>query len=218
MSIKFHLRDFIFVQKFNNMMKKEFPYLRLAERKDKHIIMSIITKSFISDPGLKWMLELSKNKKKLSVVLDFLVEETFNKGHIYITTDNMGVAMWHTEKKEKISLDFLKRNCRMLFKLNIQSIIRLIKFQNITHNKFPKSQSYCYLANIAVLPEAQGKGVASKLLNPVITECKNNNIPIFLETANTNNVQIYERKGFVISDIVKLNSICFYYMEHAIQT
>jgi ribosomal protein S18 acetylase RimI-like enzyme len=51
---------------------------------------------------------------------------------------------------------------------------------------------------IGVLPEAQGKGLASALMNPMIQRMKEKSIPLFLETANPRNVDIYKKKGFKI--------------------
>jgi ribosomal protein S18 acetylase RimI-like enzyme len=51
---------------------------------------------------------------------------------------------------------------------------------------------------IGVWPEAQGKGLASALMNPMIQRMKEKSIPVFLETANLRNVEIYKKKGFKI--------------------
>jgi GNAT superfamily N-acetyltransferase len=51
---------------------------------------------------------------------------------------------------------------------------------------------------IGVLPEAQGKGLASALMNPMIQRMKEKSIPLFLETASPRNVDIYKKKGFKI--------------------
>ena len=40
--------------------------------------------------------------------------------------------------------------------------------------------------------------MASALMNPIIRRMKEKSIPIFLETANLRNVDIYKKKGFKI--------------------
>jgi ribosomal protein S18 acetylase RimI-like enzyme len=57
---------------------------------------------------------------------------------------------------------------------------------------------------IGVLPEAQGKGLASALMNPMIQRMKEKSIPLFLETANRRNVDIYKKKGFQIFETLTI--------------
>lgn len=195
------------------VIQKKIPGIRIAERKEKQIVLNIINKAFKNDPALNWMTELSKNKRKKEFVLEYLVEETFNKGSVYLTNDNSGVALWQSINKGNISLKFLLHNILMLFRFNLPSIIRLLKFKEIVKKQFLNHAKYCYLAAIAVLPKAQGKGLASQLMNPVLELCQKKNIPVFLETANISNVEIYQRKGFLTSEVRNFNSINFYFMK-----
>ena len=63
---------------------------------------------------------------------------------------------------------------------------------------------------IGVLPEAQGIGLASSLMNPMIERMEMENIPLYLETANARNVEIYKKKGFVIFNTMQFGSNTFY--------
>ena len=78
-----------------------------------------------------------------------------------------------------------------------QSVV-IVKSDALVHNNFGKYPRYCHLYMIGVLPEEQGKGLASALMNPMIRRMKEKSIPVFLETANLRNVDIYKKKGFNI--------------------
>lgn len=56
---------------------------------------------------------------------------------------------------------------------------------------FPKSIPYCYSEYIGVLPRAQGKGFASKLMIPILKRNKALKVPTFLETANGKLTDLY---------------------------
>jgi predicted acetyltransferase len=58
----------------------------------------------------------------------------------------------------------------------------------------------------------QGKGLASALMNPMIEDMKKKSIPVHLETANPDNVEIYKKKGFNIFHKIKLGNNTFYWM------
>lgn len=144
----------------------------------------------------------------------YLVDETFASGQVYITDDQMGAALWHTNKSEPISWRYLKRNLSLLWQLGIGSIRRCLRLQRYKNNHFPTEGPYAYLACIGVLPQAQGRGLASKLLTPVLQRYTAQQIPIFLETANATNVAIYEQKGFKLTDTVQEDGLSIYFMRH----
>jgi GNAT superfamily N-acetyltransferase len=187
--------------------------IRLADRKDKPTVVKILTESFKHDPHITWLLEKTNNKNKLEIIINYVVDETFSKGTIYLTNDNLGVAMWHSKKEEKFTFEYVKRNLSFLFKIGISTVIRSLKYVEISHNHFPLKKQFCYLYLIGVLPEGQGKGLASKLMNPVLEYCKLNNIPVFLETATPKNVEIYKKKGFVLTDCLNTGSTSINFMK-----
>ena len=56
-----------------------------------------------------------------------------------------------------------------------------------------------YLYNLSVKKSAQGKGIAGKLLRPMIRFCDKENIVTYLETNKETNVSLYEHFGFELS-------------------
>jgi len=191
-------------------------YLRLATRDDKSIVKKILVESFKNDPCIQWLTEQSSNKNKLNIIMDYIIDETFVNGFIYLTSDNLGVVLWKNEQKEKITYNFIKRNLVFLFKMGVSSVIRNLKNMADTNKHFPKNQPFYYLYSIGVLPEAQGKGIASKLMNPVIELCNTLKLPIFLETANNQNIKIYQKKGFNITDTKSHGSKTLFYMRYSL--
>ena len=184
-----------------------------AEHKDKAIVTNILAESFKNDPQVNWFLEESRNRNKLNILIDYVFEETIRKGEIYISEDNMATALWNSEKKEIFSFTYILRNLSFLFRIGMKSTIRILKMDKLTYSQYPKNKSYFHLYLIGVLPEAQGKGLASSLLNPILTEKRENEIPVYLETANQKNVEIYKRKGFHIFNTIQTENPTIYFMK-----
>jgi ribosomal protein S18 acetylase RimI-like enzyme len=184
-----------------------------AEHKDKAIVTNILAESFKNDPQVNWFLEESRNRNKLNILIDYVFEETIRKGEIYISEDNMATALWNSEKKEIFSFTYILRNLSFLFRIGMKSTIRILKMDKLTYSQYPKNKSYFHLYLIGVLPEAQGKGLASSLLNPILTEKRENEIPVYLETANQKNVEIYKRKGFNIFNTIQTENPTIYFMK-----
>jgi GNAT superfamily N-acetyltransferase len=188
--------------------------LRMASRKDRKIVQKVRAESFKNDPCILWLTEQAKRKDKVEVIVDYMIDETFEDGTIFITKDNSAVALWKTGKKEKFTWRFIKRNLSFLFKMGISCVVRNLKNKADIVRHFPRKEKYCYLYSIGVVPASQGNGLASMLMNPVIDFCKGLNVPLLLETANTRNVEIYKKKGFVITDASNHDSTTIFYMRN----
>jgi GNAT superfamily N-acetyltransferase len=172
--------------------------MRLATLADVDLIADILLVSFRNDPHVTWLLEESRNKFKLKILIDYVVHQTLRRGEIYLSDGNNAVALWDFERKERMSFHYIWRNLSFLFQIGIKSVVRIVKSEALVYNNFGKYQRYCHLYMIGVLPEEQGKGLASALMNPMMQRMKEKSIPVFLETANLRNVDIYKKKGFKI--------------------
>jgi GNAT superfamily N-acetyltransferase len=67
---------------------------------------------------------------------------------------------------------------------------------------------------MAVDPQERGKGNAKKLILPIIDTYKEQNIPITLETANTDQIDLYKHLGFRLVKTISgektgINQYCF---------
>jgi ribosomal protein S18 acetylase RimI-like enzyme len=178
--------------------------MRVATLADVDLVKQILLVSFKNDPHVNWLLEESKNPFKLNILIDYVVHQTLRKGEIHLGDDNNAVALWDFERNEKMSLHYFCRNLAFLIRIGIKSVVRIVKSEAHVHYNFRKYPRYCHLYMIGVSPEAQGKGLASALMNPVIERMKEESIPVFLETANPRNVDIYKKKGFKIFETLTI--------------
>ena len=53
-----------------------------------------------------------------------------------------------------------------------------------------------YLFNLSIKKDAQGKGIASKLLRPMLQFCDDERMVAYLETNKASNVDLYKHYGF----------------------
>jgi GNAT superfamily N-acetyltransferase len=66
-------------------------------------------------------------------------------------------------------------------------------------------EPHWYLALLATDPGAQGQGLGSSLLGPVLDRCDSEGIPVYTETQKHENVSWYSRSGFVVIDEIRLD-------------
>jgi ribosomal protein S18 acetylase RimI-like enzyme len=186
--------------------------MKKASYKDKDAVVNILSKSFVNDPHINWLLEESNNKNKLQIIAEYVFEESLARGVVYLSDDNTAAALWNTEIKERVSLQYIVRNLSFLFRVGIRSTIRCLQADKLIYAEYPKNAKYCQLYLIGVLPEVQGQGLSSTLMNSMIEEMKEKSISIHLETANYKNVAIYKKKGFDIFKILKMGNHTLYCM------
>ena len=169
--------------------------------------------SFKNDPHVNWLLEKSKNQNKLKILIDYAFEETFERGEIYLSDDKTATALWNFEKKEKITFGYITRNLSFLIRIGIKATVRILKMDKVVHSNYPKTGEYIQLYFIGVLPESRGKGLASELMNPMLDKFTNKSVPIFLETGNTKNVEMYKKKGFGVFDKIHASGLALFLMK-----
>jgi GNAT superfamily N-acetyltransferase len=56
---------------------------------------------------------------------------------------------------------------------------------------------HVYFPYIGVVPDAQGQGLGTALMTPVLQRCDRDGIPAYLEASNPSCARLYERLGFV---------------------
>lgn len=61
-----------------------------------------------------------------------------------------------------------------------------------------------YLNTISVLPQAQGKGLASKLIKPFLEQADREGVGAYTETSTPSNVSLYEHYGFQVMEAYRL--------------
>jgi GNAT superfamily N-acetyltransferase len=64
-------------------------------------------------------------------------------------------------------------------------------------------EPHWYLALLATDPGAQGQGLGSSLLGPVLDRCDSEGIPAYTETQKHETVSWYRRSGFVVIDEIR---------------
>jgi ribosomal protein S18 acetylase RimI-like enzyme len=150
-----------------------------------------------------------KNLKFLEKLMHTTLKYTINHGRVFASSPNLeGIAAWLSSDKIYISdwqyirsgilIPILMAGRSWLKKMRVYD--EVCKNKHREHANFP----HLYLYNLAVHPEQQKKGHASKLLNPVLSILDQFGLACYLET-NEQNIPFYEHFGFQVVDQVFLS-------------
>lgn len=66
------------------------------------------------------------------------------------------------------------------------------------------TEPHYYLAILGVDPSAQGRGLGSAVMRPMLDRCDTERVPAYLESSKASNVPFYERHGFRVAGEVEL--------------
>ena len=72
----------------------------------------------------------------------------------------------------------------------------------ILERRHPRQRHY-YLPYIGVRSAAQGRGLGTALLRPVLERCDRERLPAYLEVSSPDNARLYRRLGFTTTETIR---------------
>lgn len=112
--------------------------------------------------------------------------------------ERLGAALWappdawHPPAGEQV---------RMLRLVNRRSPWLAAGFARM-ERRHPREPHY-YLSTLGVAPEAQGRGLGSALLAPMLERCDAEGVPAYLESSKERNIAFYGRHGFRVTEEIR---------------
>jgi ribosomal protein S18 acetylase RimI-like enzyme len=173
-------------------------------KSDLHFAEKVMAKAYYEAEEEFQFKRASRNLKFLEKLMHATIKYTITHGRVFATSPNIeGVAAWLPSDKVFISdwqyirsgilIPIIMAGRGWLRKMRVYD--ELCKKKHQEHADFP----HLYLYNLAVHPEQQRKGYASKLLIPVLAALDQLELACYLET-NEGNIPIYEHFGFQVVD------------------
>lgn len=170
---------------------------REAETADLESLERSIARAFMDDPVANWAVPNDRLREK-ALRGFFRAYLKHKQPHGFVTCEDglLGTAIWappgHADSSAAEAFDIVRFNFdpRHIFRLPLM-VAGVMRVQRL-HPKEP----HFYLAAIGVDPDAQGTGLGSRLLQPVLEICDRDGVGAYLESSDPANVSFYARHGF----------------------
>ena len=170
-------------------------------------------------PLHNWFLGGKYDEYVSEKIMEITLKTMSNDAVIYADSEEMnGFAVWLPLGFDgSKALPFLiNGGLKFIFHSGFGIIGRLIAYETYAmklKREFTGNVDW-YLYNLSVKKSAQGKGIASKLLRPMLEFCDKENIVTYLETNKEANVSLYEHFGFELSkkELIPKSSVMHYAM------
>jgi ribosomal protein S18 acetylase RimI-like enzyme len=101
---------------------------------------------------------------------------------------------WRTTPQEDLSLARALLHPRLLARLPL--VVRGLLDLERRH---PREPPHWYLAFLGTDPQAQGQGLGSAVIGPVLAQCDADGVAAYLESSKERNIAFYARHGFRVS-------------------
>ena len=147
-----------------------------------------------------------ERRVKEPIVNEFFLRRDYSYSKAFITSPNLeGIAVWmHSDKRERRPFWRILNSGAIwqAIRIGIKPLRKIQAYDQYIERKHKElvPHKHWYLAVLAVDPQHQRKGYASKLLNEMLSYIDEEGLPCYLETDGEKNVSMYQRFGFEVVD------------------
>ena len=178
--------------------------VRHAARADRPPLAETLARAFDDDPVMSWFFPLAerrpdRNRRFFAMRLRQLLPH----GETYTVDGGAGAALWAAPGRWRLGR---VEEARMAFALlpalwsRLGPVLRGVEAIEEAHPETP----HYYLAVLGTDPDAQGRGIGSALMRPMLETCDRDDVPAYLESSKERNIDFYARHGFRVTDEVRL--------------
>lgn len=189
-------------ERFLLRMKRETDLPVRLTKRNVRAASEVLTRAFHSYPLLGHFYPDERQREKVSkAFFSFILYCAFRYGEVYAASAEMeGVAIWVPSAMYPPSTGLMIRSVPLsvIFRLGMSGAAEMRKFSDFIDGVHARLAPFphWYLETIGIVPEHQGKGLAGKLIRPMLARIGEAGLPCYLETEDPEKVPLYEHFGF----------------------
>jgi ribosomal protein S18 acetylase RimI-like enzyme len=180
---------------------------RRAELTDVPQLARALARAFFDDPVAEWTCRPERLRPAMLERFQATrLRQLVTRGEVWTTDDLQCAALWarpgawKTTLAEDLALGGCLTHPRLLPRLPL--IAGGLYFG--LEREHPHDPEHWYLGVLGTAPEAQGRGLASSVLAPVLEECDRDGVGAYLESSKERNIDFYARHGFHVTAVLRL--------------
>jgi GNAT superfamily N-acetyltransferase len=174
---------------------------------DREPVAAALTAAFMDDPVPTWATPSERHRP--AVLRHFFrcyFDNHVGEGMVFADRERRGAAVWALPGRWRTT--------------TVQDLRIARAFAHPRHwlrgpgvawgmlgleREHPPEPPHFYLASLGVVPAEQGRGLGSRLLQPVLEICDSDGVPAYLESSKESNIDFYARHGFRVSGELELS-------------
>jgi ribosomal protein S18 acetylase RimI-like enzyme len=183
------------------------PAMRRATAADVPALASALARAFMDDPVAKWAC--APDRVRPAMLERFhatRMRHLLPHEEVWTTGDLACAAVWAPPERWKTSprQDAALAGCLLHPRLMPRFPLVVSGFLGI-ERKHPRDRPpHWYLAVLGTDPSAQGQGLGSAVMGPVLEQCDADGLGAYLESSKESNIAFYARHGFRVIGELRL--------------
>jgi ribosomal protein S18 acetylase RimI-like enzyme len=161
----------------------------------------MLARAFQADPVATWSCRPEDLRPRvLERVFAMRLRDIHARGEIWTDDELRSAAVWaapgqwHTTTRQDIAYASTLLHPRLI--LRMPMVVRGLLGAEKLH---PDEPPHWYLAILGTDPSAQGHGLGSSMLAPLLEECDRDGVGAYLESSKEQNLGFYARHGFRVT-------------------
>ena len=175
--------------------------LYIVEKKDLDRLARVAADAYRDYPLHNWLTAGKYDARASELIMLISLKTMTEDAVIYADSEELnGFAAWlpFGFSGNKTLPFLLNGGLELIFHSGLGIIDRLLTYENYAmglKKQFTENYDW-YLYNLSIRKDAQGKGIASKLMRPMLQFCDDERMVAYLETNKESNVGLYKHYGF----------------------
>ena len=193
--------------------------LYIVQKKDLDRLATVAADAYQDYPLHNWLTNGKYDAKASKLIMLISLKTMTEDAVIYADSEEInGFAAWlpfgFTGNK---TLPFLMNGgLKLILHSGFGIIGRLLTYETYAMNlkkEFTENYDW-YLYNLSIKKDAQGKGIASKLMRPMLQFCDDERMIDYLETNKQSNFGLYQQYGFDLmsQEVIPKSDVTHYAM------
>lgn len=172
--------------------------MKKASFRDRKIVVDILCQAFVDvliPNSINFVVNKSGNRyKRLKALMEFQFDLSMLDGNVFLSDDYKGCILYLD--RNEFSFKKLLLESRLLFAcIGLNNMFKVLRREKLLKSFHPKDK-FIHLWLMAVIPNEQGKGIGTKLLNESLQLYTGE--LIYIETTTAENRAFYTQNGFEI--------------------
>ena len=182
------------------------PVARPANRADVPELAAMLARAFFDDPIAEWSCRPdSLRGAMLERFHAARVRQLLAYEEVWISAERTSAALWAPPQRWKLTVREDAELGRSLLHPRLVWRLPLIAGGLYgVERKHPPTPPHWYLAALGTDPSAQGQGLGSAVLRPVLEQCDRDGVAAYLESSKERNIDYYARHGFLLTGEFRL--------------
>lgn len=182
------------------MAARGLPAIAEAGPDQSAAMVASLAAAFADDPAMSWIMpDRADRQARLKRLFAVLVAEELDVGWALSSPNCEAVTLWRTADKVHAGIWDLVRSLPSYFGALGANLPRALKVSLAIEAHHPRALDYDYLHFAGVDPAFQGRGWGGTAIRAGFERAKARGCPVYLETATPENVGLYQRLGFTVT-------------------